>query len=801
VSDPSINSLQKILELERAKGYSDVAVMGGLDRYIHGWLSQAKDSSSFSFAIGPDFSYAALTKKERAKWVEKVLPQLATGDEPPVVSKRPRPTIATVADQSLDSPITTLRRVSPTVAKRFAKMRVNTIRDVLYFFPNRHLDYAQRKAISELEVGTEQTVIGTVHGAEQVTFGRRPGTEAYIGDETGIIRVVWFNQPWLAKTLRKDAKIVLSGRVGFFKGAKVLEWPEWEFLESDDLTHTGRLVPLYPLTQGLTARPTRRLVKETVDRWADQIPEFLPTSVRTRCNLLNLPESIQQAHYPDSEQLKNESRRRLAFDEFFVLQMGVLSKRRDWQEAETASPFQLDKEILQEFLGSLPFALTSAQQRVLGEIVTDVQKPKSMCRLLQGDVGSGKTVIATAALLLAAANGIQGALMAPTEILAEQHFNTIAALFAETGKLETEELSLRTYSLPFAVCPSITIGLITGNLSQKEKKNTQQLTAKGEVDIVVGTHALIQKGADFFRLGLAVVDEQHRFGVMQRSSLRQKGVNPHTLVMSATPIPRTLALTLYGDLDLSIIDELPPGRKTIKTRWVSPENREKAYDFLRSKIAEGRQAFIICPLIEESEKIETKAAVEEYQRLSEQVFPDMSLGLLHGRMSSSAKEEAMRGFRAGDLDVLVSTSVIEVGIDVPNASIMLVEGADRFGLSQLHQFRGRVGRGEHQSHCLLLSESPSMEARERLRIIEQTDDGFTLAEEDLRLRGPGDFFGTRQSGLPDLRMARLSDVALLELAREEALRLFSQDPKLEQPEHHLLAQEMSRVWQRGEEPS
>jgi ATP-dependent DNA helicase RecG len=801
VSDLSINSLQKILELERAKGYSDIAVMGGLDRYIHGWLSQAKAEGSLPFTLRPSFSYAALTKEERADWVEKVLPQLATGDEPQVVSKRRRLATPAVADQSLDSSITTLRRVSPAVAKKFAKLGVNTIRDVLYFFPNRHLDYAQRKAISELRVGVEQTVIGTIHGAEQVKLGRRLGTEAYVGDETGVVRVVWFNQPWLAKTLRKNAKIVLSGRVEFFKGTKVLEWPEWEFLESDDLTHTGRLVPLYPLTQGLTARPTRRLVKETVDRWADRIPDFLPTTLRSRCNLLDLPKAIRQAHYPDNEELKNESRRRLAFDEFFVLQMGVLSRRRDWQEADGATAFQLDEEILQESLGSLPFALTPAQQRVLAEIVADVQKPKPMCRLLQGDVGSGKTVIATIALLLAAANGLQGALMAPTEILAEQHFSTITALFAEMGKLETEKPSLRTYSLPFAGCPSVTIGLITGNLSQSEKKSVQKLTVKGEVDMVVGTHALIQSGVDFLRLGLAVVDEQHRFGVMQRSSLRQKGVNPHTLVMSATPIPRTLALTLYGDLDLSIIDELPPGRKTIKTRWVSPENREKAYDFLCSKIAEGRQAFVICPLIEESEKIEAKAVVEEYQRLSEQVFPDMSLGLLHGRMSSSEKEEAMRGFRAGDLDILVSTSVIEVGIDMPNASIMLVEGADRFGLSQLHQFRGRVGRGEHQSYCLLLSESPSMEARERLRIIEQTDDGFTLAEEDLRLRGPGDFFGTRQSGLPDLRMARLSDVALLELAREEALRLFSQDSKLEQPEHHLLAQEMSRVWQRGEEPS
>jgi ATP-dependent DNA helicase RecG len=413
--------------------------------------------------------------------------------------------------------------------------------------------------------------------------------------------------------------------------------------------------------------------------------------------------------------------------------------------------------------------------------------------LLQGEVGSGKTVIATAALLLATANGFQAALMAPTEILAEQHFNNIAALLSRRGQLAEKQEHLHIYSslLPH----SLTIALLIGSLPQREKESLHQLIRKGDVDLIIGTHALIQKGVEFPRLGLAVIDEQHRFGVIQRSALRQKGFNPHILVMTATPIPRTLALTLYGDLDLSIIDQLPPGRKAIKTKGLNPEQREKAYEFLRRKIAEKRQAFIICPLIEESEKIEAKAALAEYQHLSQEVFPDLRLGLVHGRMPASQREEVMRRFRAGELSILVSTSVVEVGIDIPNATLMLVEGADHFGLSQLHQFRGRVGRGEHQSYCLLLAETPSAEGRERLKIIEQTQEGLILAEEDLRLRGPGEFFGTRQSGLPDLRMARLSDVALLELARDEAIHLFQQDSRLEQPEHRLLAEEMARRWQ------
>jgi ATP-dependent DNA helicase RecG len=534
------------------------------------------------------------------------------------------------------------------------------------------------------------------------------------------------------------------------------------------------------------------VVKQTVDLWAPRLADFLPEEVRSRTQLLELSGAIKQAHYPESEQLKDRARRRLAFDELFLIQLGVLSKRRDWREGGKANAIKIDCQILESFLCSLPFTLTSAQQRALDEILADMEKLKPMSRLLQGEVGSGKTVVATAALLAAIAAGYQGALMAPTEILAEQHFSNISHLLAELGG---EEGSVQTLS---ALLPRpIKVALLTGSTKKGEKQELHRAIWEGEVDLVIGTHALIQREVEFQRLGLAIVDEQHRFGVMQRSALRQKGANPHLLVMTATPIPRSLALTLYGDLDLSVIDQLPPGRQVIRTKWLDPDKRDGAYHFLRQEVEKGRQTFIICPLIEESETIEAKAATREYERLCGEVFPDLRLGLLHGRLKASEKEEVMRQFRAGELDILVATSVVEVGIDVPNATLMLIEGADRFGLAQLHQFRGRVGRGEQQSYCILVAEAPSTEGRERLSVLERTQDGFFLAEEDLRLRGPGEFFGTRQSGLPDLKMAKLSDMGLLELARGEAIRLFKQDPGLSRPEHLLLQREVAQLWQKS----
>jgi len=697
-----------------------------------------------------------------------------------------------VVNQSLDAPITAIRGISSSLAAKFNKLGVKTARDLLYFFPHRHLDYSQRKPIAQLSEGKEETIVANVWQAQEIRLGGRRSTEAIVGDETGNVRVVWFNNPYLAKKLATNTRLVISGRVSLFKGRYVFQSPEWELFEEKELTHAGRLVPLYPLTQGLRSRQVRKLMKEAVGQWAGQVAEFLPSGLRERCQLLELTQAISQAHFPEDEALKNKARIRLAFDELFLLQLGVLSKKRNWQEGQPGSPLSPKTPALELFLHSLPFALTPAQHKVLKELLADLEQPRPMSRLLQGEVGSGKTVVATAALLMAAANGYQGAFMAPTEILAEQHFATICQLLSRAGRLSEKEDYLHSYS---GLLPRpLTVALLTGDITQGKKQELQQRISDGSIDIVIGTHALIQKGVEFRRLGLAVVDEQHRFGVTQRSALRQKGFSPHVLVMTATPIPRTLALTLYGDLDLSVIDQLPPGRQVVKTRWLKPGQRASAYAFLRRQVDSGRQAFIICPLVEESEVIQAKAATAEYEHLSHDIFPTLRLGLLHGRLPSADKDEVMRRFRSGELDILVATPVVEVGIDVPNATVMLIESADRFGLSQLHQFRGRVGRGQEQSYCMLLAQNPSEVSRERLDIIERVQDGFQLAEEDLKLRGPGEFFGTRQSGLPDLRMAKLSDVALLELARSEAIRLFEEDKGLKKPEHSLLAKELARVW-------
>ena len=818
----NIESLRKILELEREKGYTDSAVIGGLDRFLHRWSGQAIESITSSELLSrfrrlrlDDSKYASMTQPHRQRWIDEILSFLSELGEmpaekveikpPPSVTPpvpRRRPSVAKrqkIVGGSLDASITTLKGVSAAMAAKFNRLGVKTIRDLLYFFPHRHLDYSQRKYISQLSEGEEQTIMANVWQAQETRLGGRRSTEAIVGDETGNVRVVWFNNPYVAKSLPTNARVVISGRVGIFGGRHVFESPEWELLEDKELVHTGRLVPLYSLTQGLKPRQVRKLMKEVVDQWAGQVGDFLPSELRKRCKLLELPHAIVQAHYPEDETAKNNARYRLAFDELFILQLGVLGRKHEWQESQPGNPLGPQPAPLDIFLKSLPFELTAAQQKVLKELLADLEKSRPMSRLLQGEVGSGKTVVATAALLVAAANGYQGAFMVPTEILAEQHFSNVCQLLSRAGKQIAEEDNLRRYS--GILSRPLTVALLIGDLQQTRKQEIQQRIGAGEIDIIIGTHALIQKEVGFQSLSLVVVDEQHRFGVAQRSALRQKGFNPHVLVMTATPIPRTLALTLYGDLDLSVIDELPPGRQAVKTKWLKPEQRDSAYAFLRRQVTEGRQAFIICPLVEESEVIQAKAAVAEYERLSGEVFPDLKLGLIHGRMSAAEKDKVMHQFRSGELPVLVSTPVVEVGIDVPNATVMLVESADRFGLSQLHQFRGRVGRGSEQSYCMLLAENPSEIGRERLDIIEKVQDGFQLAEEDLRLRGPGEFFGTRQSGLPDLRMAKLSDVALLELARTEAIRLFEKDPGLKKPAHASLAQELGRVWQGGGELS
>jgi len=805
-------TLNKMLSLEQQRGYDNKAVLGGLERLSDTWAPEAVtyvDTKEERLLIeeiaGLLRRYPSLeVPTQRAALVDEILNKVAdrpavpdrddkvsepsvgapaSGEKvvPTTPPKPPKPSVPERPLDGLDSPITRLPGIKKGYAQRMANLGVETIGDMLELYPRRYDDYRSLKTINQLEYGEEVTIIGTVwdtHARET----RRGGTivTSTLSDGTATIQATWFNQPWLVDKLKSGSQIVISGKVDQYLGRLVFQSPEWEPLDKQ-LVHTGRLVPVYPLTQGVTQKWLRRLMKQTVDYWTQRLPDHLPEASRERLGLPSLDGAMRQIHFPDSWDDLETARRRLAFDEFLLIQLGVLRQRREWR-SQPGCPVAVDEELVKNFVSSLPFSLTGAQQKVLNEVINDLRQAIPMSRLLQGDVGSGKTVVALGAMLVTAADGGQAALMAPTEILAEQHYRTIASMLEK--------------SQPASQDPRFALRLLTGSTPQAERDAFYQEIAAGQVKLVVGTHALIQEGVEFNDLRLAIIDEQHRFGVQQRATLRDKGAgNPHVLVMSATPIPRTLALTLYGDLDLSVIDEMPPGRQAVITSWLQPLERERAYSFVRSHVEQGRQAFIICPLVEESEKIEAKSAVEEHARLQKEIFPDLRLGLLHGRMKADEKDNVMRQFRDGDLHILVSTAVVEVGIDVPNASVMLVEGANRFGLAQLHQFRGRVGRGAHQSYCLLLADAPTPDAEARLRVISETNDGFELAEEDLKLRGPGEFFGTRQSGLPDIKLAKLSDASLLEMARNEAKSFFESDPDLSQPEYRLLARKLQAFWQ------
>ena len=790
---PKLAALSRILEEERDGGFQDHTVIGGLDLFLQRWRAGLKP------ALGDLGSYSVLTSLQREAWAQDVLARLGelTGPQGPAGASSARRRQSSGARKGkgaviLEDDVTRLKGFPTRYLKGFKRIGLETVGDLVYHFPNRHNDYAHIRKVADLEHGEEQTVVVTVWEASETRQGpRRRSTQAVLGDDTGNVRAIWFNQPYLTQTFRTGTPLVISGKVNVFRGSFVFESPEYELLKGQEkLVHTGRMVPVYPTVDGLPQRTLRRMVKHALDVGLSQVVELLPEDTRHRVALMGLQNAVAQMHYPDTPAEWNAARRRLAFDELLPLQLAALSRKRAWQEEDAGVPLKADR-LLDTFLGKLPFELTGAQSRVLGEVLQDMGRPRPMGRLVQGDVGSGKTVVAFAALLVAAFAGYQGALMAPTEILAEQHFLTARRLLGGVSSRGQDE-NLASVTVGSHPRP-ITIGLLMGSQSKKVKEDLHQRLAEREIDIVIGTHALIQEEVEIPDLALAVVDEQQRFGVMQRATIRGKGRRPHVLAMSATPIPRSLSLTLYGDLDISVIDELPPGRQRIRTRRVEPERRATAYNFVRKQVEEGRQAFIVCPLIEESEAIQTRAAVEEYDRLSREVFPDLRLGLLHGRMALREKEQVMERFQQAELDILVSTPVIEVGIDVANATVMLVDGADRFGLAQLHQFRGRVGRGKHESYCLLLADSPGKEALERLKIVERIQDGFELSEEDLRLRGPGDYLGTRQSGLPELMVARITDHDILELARGEATKTLDSDPGLVETEHALLAKRVAEI--------
>ncbi len=792
-------SLYNILRRERERGFDDRAVIGGLDAFL------ARFPDDLAPYIGDPARYADMSREQRSDWATGVVgrmrnagvsvrtapsPALTRARKPaPKRERAPRKPPAPKRPLEMSDDVTLIKGVWRKLLPRLHKLDVNTVGDLVHLFPARHNDFASVRTVAQLAPGDNQTAILTVWEARQTMLGRQKSTQAVLGDDTGNIRATWFNMPWVASQLKHGAKVALSGKVSVFMGSLVFQAPEYEILDgADDQVHTGRLVPVYPSTQGLSQRVLRSLVKRALDATLDSVEEFLPADLLHRTGLIGLGNAMRQIHYPDDWDSVKAARRRLAFDELFLLQMSVIRRRNDWREENRGIPVAVDNGVIESFLASLPFDLTGAQNRSLQEALADMRSHRAMSRLLQGDVGSGKTVVAAAAMLAAVRDGKQAALMAPTEILAEQHFLTICGLLSESGfepaggyiqRLDVEGMERK-----------VTVALLLGAHRKRVRDDLRSFLSAGMIDIVIGTHALIQEGVDIPNLALAVVDEQHRFGVRQRAALREKGERPHLLAMSATPIPRSLSLTVYGDLDVSVIDEMPPGRQTIRTRFLESDRRDSAYAFIRNEVRQDRQAFVVCPLIEESEVIQTKAAQEEYERLSERIYPDFSVGLLHGRMSLKEKEEVMDSFKAREIDVLVSTPVVEVGIDVPNATVMLIDGAERFGLSQLHQFRGRVGRGEHQGHCLLLSESPGAEAVKRLKLLERISDGFRLAEEDLKLRGPGDYLGTRQSGLPTLKVAEITDYDTLSLARREAIRALEIDPLLERDEHRPLAKRL-----------
>lgn len=714
-----------------------------------------------------------------ARVADRPVPAASAVRAPRVAARPVRSRIASLSDS-----VMLLPSVGEGRARQLELLGVRTVRDLLQLYPRRHINYGNLQKIGSLLFGGICTIQGEVVAVnENRTRTGKVLVDVTVQDETGMIHATWFN-PYIARQMRPGVLVSLSGRVEQMRGSLCLSNPEWEPLEAD-LLHTGRLTPVYPLTKNLYQKALRPIVRSALDAALPLIEEHLPEDLREQHGLIGLSEALAWIHFPEGETSQEAEARlaaaqqRLAFDEFLTLQLGLLRRKLSW-ESQPGNAIEVDLDVVGEFVQALPFALTRAQRRALREILAGLAAPSPMTRMLQGDVGSGKTVVAAAAMVAAIDAGYQTALMAPTEILAEQHHRGFTQLFS---------------ALPEERRPSV--GFLTGAASGSERAAVNQGIRDGSIDVLIGTHALIQLGVDFERLGFVVIDEQHRFGVEQRAALRSKGRNADVLVMTATPIPRTLALTLHGDLDVSTLDELPPGRQPIDTRWLSGRQRARAYTFIREQVELGRQAFIIVPLVEESEAVDAKAAVAEYERLGSEVFPDLSLGLLHGKLRSAEKDAVMSRFRDGEIAVLVATSVIEVGIDVPNATVMLVDGADRFGLAQLHQFRGRVGRGAEKSYCLLVADDVSQEGKRRLQALVDSQDGFYLAQVDLDLRGPGDFLGTRQSGLPELHLAGFADVRDLERARIVAEQILAEDPELASARYALLAARVDAFWSGG----
>ena len=810
----AINALKNILELERKLEFTDRAVMGGLDRFIE----RSAESMPWIRDIEPlrGTSYAVLQPGQRHRWASAVIGRLRSksGIEiksapiPKVTPKKPAAKKkSSSAKYTLDTPLEELKFIHKATRPKIGRLGVTNLRDMTRLFPNRHVDYSQVTKIGEVIFGEQMTVAGRVVRSESAKIGPPPGAaKILINDGTGLLEATFFRQAYLANRFKIGEFVAFSGEIGAFNNRAQMQNPEYDQLPANSaksnsngeiqLTHAGNLLPVYPSTDGLVQRSIRTATRKSLDIGLPLLEEFLDGDLKQRHSFTGLEDAVESMHYPDSADKQFQARRRLAFDELFMYQLAALKKKSEWQNRRDGIEIEGSKArpVVESFLASLEFELTEDQKNSLEQLLDDMASGVPMGRLLQGEVGSGKTVVALSCLLAVNSCGYQGALMAPTEVLAEQHFLSIANQLGAESLLGEPKDAVRHASLPGKGNRRINMVLLIGSLQASIKKRIQQMIAEGEADLIIGTHALLQEQVSIPKLGLAVVDEQHRFGVEQRSALTRREPRPHLLAMSATPIPRTLSLTVYGDLDITTLKILPKGRKPIITSLANSNVTENAaYELVRRQVDEGKQAFVVCPLIEPSDLIEAASAVQEFDRLSNGEFRELRVGLLHGRMNLAEKQDVMDRFRQKALDVLVATPVIEVGVDIPNATVMMIMSANRFGLAQLHQLRGRVGRGGSESSCVLMSNTHGTTATERIQAVLDHNDGFKLAEEDLRIRGPGDYMGTRQSGWDELKVATIDDVDLLQVARREAADLFADGTLDALESNRPLSKELERV--------
>jgi ATP-dependent DNA helicase RecG len=684
-----------------------------------------------------------------------------------------------------DTPVRYLKGVGPKRAESFAGRGVFNVEDLLYYLPRRYEDRTKFSLIAALEEGAEQTIKVSV----VVSGGRRSWrkkafsiTEAIVEDSSSRLSCVWFNQPYLKQYLKPGVELILYGKVERYAGKIQMTNPEFEVVspEADESLNIGRIVPVYPSVPGLGQRSLRRMIKQSLDKYVPGLEDFLPAELRSRNNLLDLGESLSNIHFPQTEQRQKDAYTRLAFEEFFIFQLPLVIRKIKRKE-NPGLAHKINAKLVNDFIENLPFELTQSQKQVIQEISSDMARPQPMQRLLQGDVGSGKTVVATIAAMTAIGNGFQVAFMVPTEILARQHYEKIKSQCNKVTKSQGHNVTGK----------NIEIALLTGSLTLKEKENTFTRINSGEIDLVIGTHALLEGNVEFKKLGLVVIDEQHRFGVQQRAKLPRKGPHPDILIMTATPIPRTLAITLYADLDVSMITQMPAGRKPIKTEWITGFKRKWLYEVIRNTVNQGRQVYAVYPIIEESFALDLLSAKKMYEEFQENLFKEFNVGLIHGKLKQKEQDRIMADFKSGKLQILIATTVLEVGIDVANAALMVIEEAHRFGLSQLHQLRGRVGRGEHESICLVVSDAAGVDAQARLSSLVKYTDGFKIAEQDLKIRGPGEYFGTRQHGLSGLKIGNpLSQMQLLKKAREESIRILNSDPSLESQSNLALKEKL-----------